>query len=253
GEACPATSRAAAACGLAHGERKQDAPIRMDGDEKAPDARRPEPATCRRDDWRAFLRARRRPSGRKPRFPSLEGRDGLRALAGLLARGSSSGGRLPTTGSQWRALPSVVPPHSGGAAPESHRVPFSRARVRASATRAQHVVAVSIANPYMLCKSSGATRTDLSGRQRLRRGGGREGLRGDAAVWSRPSLPRWGCAGGGAGRESLEKPPAIHQGGPILRLDARRMNPIQPGGPTRYTRCWPGSPSACRPSSSRPP
>lgn len=52
---------------------------------------------------------------------------GLRTLAGLLARESTSGERLPMTVRHSGELLSLVLPHSGGAAPESHRVPFSHA------------------------------------------------------------------------------------------------------------------------------
>jgi hypothetical protein len=70
-----------------------------------------------------------------PDGPSHEGVLGFSSLAGLLARVSSAGERLPTSSSLAVALlPFDVDPYSGGAAPELHRVPFLDSAAREDAT-----------------------------------------------------------------------------------------------------------------------
>lgn len=60
---------------------------------------------------------------------------GFSGLAGLLARVSSAGERLPTSSSLAVALLLFgVDPYSGGAAPDSHRVPFLDSAAREDAT-----------------------------------------------------------------------------------------------------------------------
>ena len=87
----------------------------------------------------------------RSRRPSHEGVLGFSSLAGLLARVSSAGERLPTSSSLAVALlPFDVDPYSGGAAPELHRVPFLDSAVREDATakyQAWFVRAFYVENP----------------------------------------------------------------------------------------------------------